>query len=694
MPAPRNPIEYRNALGIRPFSPAFTIATKAIYGIPFDPSERPLFAKLSGGRTERPGVGWTEAFINAGRGSGKDDWLKSVAPFECRFGGHEVAAAPGQRLPFLIVCPLRYQAQGTLRFVAGEAGLPFNKRYVTRETADAVEFSNGTLVQVQTCDTIAVVGDTVCGIGFNEWALFDGDAAAQSARAVEGNIRPALRRMEGAPPKRFIKVSSSYIKDGPPWETFRDDFGNDDSDVLVLHGTTLDFNPNIDRAWLAHERKKLGPILAAMHFDSVWQDALIIGYFGADTLGPSLQVGKPELPYAKNVPVNIAFDAAFSQTGDRCGYAVAQPLPESSRMGIIAAGAWVVDRKPSEMAIRLRDEVCDRFGTRHITIDQYCAPVFAEICEQVGLTVTIHNWSAGDGDESKSSLYRNFKLAMGDGRLLLCDNRELVRDICACRATLLPGGGERIEVPRTRRGHGDCLSAAVLAVHGVNQSMAGVAGASLVDAFDRPVPANDFTPRHNWQLLLDDTRGAFCVARWCDRNWWQIWQVDMNAEVQQKGIMRPRLSHISGERFPRTDAPSVEDRLPRLRIEGLTRVARFWEQPSLCELQKVARQFGASKVHIASEVENQDHFKVLKGLGLQLVWHEVKAERDSDVQEVVRRWYTLRQVSIERPRDVGYDVVLPLMSIVARSEFTDDRYQKFGHEARRGMLREYGQKRY
>ena len=81
-------------------------------------------------------------------------------------------------------------------------------------------------------------------------------------------------------------------------------------------------------------------------------------------------------------------------------------------------------------------------------------------------------------------------------------------------------------------------------------------------------------------------------------------------------------------------------------------------------------------------------------MGLQLVWHEVKAERDSDVQEVVRRWYTLRQVSIERPRDVGYDVVLPLMSIVARSEFTDDRYQKFGHEARRGMLREYGQKRY
>jgi hypothetical protein len=497
--------EYRVLSGRRPFSPAFATLAKAIDGIPLDLAEQELFRQMSGGRSERPGVGFWEVFVNAGRGSGKDDFVSSLTVRECRFVGHEIAGAPGQRLPFQVVCPLRNQAQGTIKMTQGEASLPFNRRYVARQTADSVEFVNGTVAQVQTCDDVAVVGDTLIGLVFNEWSLFSPDGSASSARNVENNARPALRRMRGTPRKLFIKLGSSYIKDGSAWECYRDCYGRDDAPVLVVAGPTEFWNPNVDPAFLESERRALGELLFSMHYGGVWPDAVVEAWFGSESIIRARQEGLHELPRKAEVPVHIALDLSTSTTSrDKVGWAVASSTVgdfdhelgarRSRRTVLHTCGAWDVDRSPREIARRLRDEVCDRFGTRRIIIDQYSDQAFAQLCRDVGLTPKIIPWRGGEAPRdvmreteaerlpTKSDRYRSVRTAMASGDLLIPDNAELLADLRACRGTLLPGGGERIEVPRSTRGHGDVLSASVMALSQAMIGNARIPESELTDA--------------------------------------------------------------------------------------------------------------------------------------------------------------------------------------------------------------------
>jgi hypothetical protein len=423
--------------------------------------------------------------FDIGRGGGKDDAIKTVVNYECVDGGHEIGASPGQRMPVLVLCPLRNQSVGMLRMVQGEAQLSKMRPFVANITRDSVEYVNGLVACVQTADEIGVVGDTVPLAIRNEWALFP------DARAIDANLRPALRRIIGTPPHRLIAITSSYIRDGLAWETFRDNFGRADTDVLVVQGSTELFNPNIDRSWLATERRRLGELLYLMHFHCEWQDAIFEQWLPGVAITSSVQAGCYELPYKPSPEsyITIACDAAFSREGDRFGWSVASTklgafdpaLGERGRLTttVHACGAWRVDRDPRGMAIRLRDEVCVRFHTRQIIIDQYSAHAFAQICRDVGLQPFIVAWTAGeradDAHLSKLQRYKNFRTALSDGSLRLPDVTELVADLRALRGTLLPAGGERVEVPRTSRGHGDTLSAVVMSTSVAAQNAVWIA---------------------------------------------------------------------------------------------------------------------------------------------------------------------------------------------------------------------------
>jgi hypothetical protein len=509
-----NPIDYRLATGRRPHSAAWEVAVRGLYGLPLDLGQTELFRKITGGREPRDGVGFEEAFFNVGRAGGKDDTLSTLINYECRFGGHEVAAAPGQRIPAQVVCPLKNQAVGTLRMVKGEANSAFNRKHIARETTDAIEWSNGTSAQVQTADDTAVVGDTLAMLLLNEWALIP------NAKEIEANARPALRRMKGAPVKRFVRISSSYLKDGPAWECYRDHFGRDDSDVLVVQGSTELFNPNVDPAWLAKQRKALGELLAGMHFDCVWADTIAEAWFHGDTIARAVQTGHARLPHVRDAKIIIAADAAFSATGDKFGWAVASSRAGAYDYEINArgprrtvlhdCGAWRADRPPREMAMRLRDEVCRRYGTDQIIIDQHADHAFAQLCRDVGLRPTIIHWRGGesgtplaieherpeDRQLSKSDRYRSVRTAMADGSLVVPDNADLLADLRACRGTMLPGGGERIEVPRTTRGHGDVLSAAVMAL---SQAMIGPARVP----YSEKTPWEVYNRQHLWEIRFE-----------------------------------------------------------------------------------------------------------------------------------------------------------------------------------------------
>ena len=92
---------------------------------------------------------------------------------------------------------------------------------------------------------------------------------------------------------------------------------------------------------------------------------------------------------------------------------------------------------------------------------------------------------------------------------------------------------------------------------------------------------------------------------------------------------------------------------------------------------------GARAVYM-SEAGNPDHLKIFKRLGLRPVFLQEKPENEEGERELLNRWFSSSQISIERPT-AGIDAIRSFVAVVARSLFSGDPVSRFNFESARGM---------
>jgi hypothetical protein len=140
------------------------------------------------------------------------------------------------------------------------------------------------------------------------------------------------------------------------------------------------------------------------------------------------------------------------------------------------AHSWKADRSPREIARRILDEVCARYGTTEAYVDQHEASSWKQLAADVGLKIIVHDWTGngtagvpGDGsspDEratmSKTQRYKLVRTAMLTGRIRLPNDPTLLRELRAVYSEITASGNEVVKSPRTKEGHGDTASAFVM----------------------------------------------------------------------------------------------------------------------------------------------------------------------------------------------------------------------------------------
>lgn len=450
-----DPIEWEDSLGIRPSSPAWRCVVRALYGSPLSPDELELFRLLSGGRDPRPG-GWLEFLAVAGRRGGKSEEIARVATFEALHAGHGRVLAPGQLAIAAVVSPLREQSAEILGYVKGLAQLPQVRRQVARVTADTVEFTTGVGVQVISCDAVAAVSHTYVLVVAEEQARWPEDD-----KAILGQFRPALAPIEGAPPRRLLGITSPHIRDGLAFETDRDHFGRPDSPVLVVRGSTERFNPNIDRAWLARERRRVGELAYLNHYGDgdtppQWRDALQEGFFEGfeRCLVEGIESFEPDWRWT----YVAALDPAFKL--DHFALAVAHREIEPGKPPVTVLDyccSWKPPVSPEIVVAQIAAKVGEYDARHRCFSDQLGFTLLAELGRRNGLTIREEPWTA----QSKPARFGLVRAAMADGLVRLPDDPQLRRELANIASKTLRSGAERIEA---RRGHDDMAHAAVLAL--------------------------------------------------------------------------------------------------------------------------------------------------------------------------------------------------------------------------------------
>jgi hypothetical protein len=448
-----DPIAWEETLPIRRSSPAWRATIKALYGSPLGPNELDLFRSLAG--RELPEGGAVEFLVVAGRRAGKSETIARVATFEAVHGGHGLALAPGQRALIPIISPLREQSQEILGYCRGLAELAEVSPDVLSVTTSGVEFRTGVSIRVMTADAVNVSGPTVVCAIRDELAKFPGDDSAMPDREIDNSLRPALAPLIGAPPRRFIGITSAYIKEGVAFETDRDHFGCD-SDVLVVRGSTEQFNPNIDRAWLARELRRVGPRVFAREYLAEWQDAITESWFGTDTIERCIERGVEFRDPVKGQGYVIAIDQAFS--GDRFALAIAHREPSGKSMKTVLDRVqfW---RPPIELlrVIGRTVEIAREYGSMAMLADQYSYRPLRELYIQKGIQLRELAWTSSN----KAPIFRAVLNEMQAGRVSIPDDPELIKEFHAIQGRALRSGGEQIEA---RSGHDDLVHAAVMAM--------------------------------------------------------------------------------------------------------------------------------------------------------------------------------------------------------------------------------------
>jgi hypothetical protein len=482
-----DPIAWEQSLPVRPSSLAWRAIIKATYGTPLDGEELELFRSLT--NREPPQGGTDELLVVAGRRGGKSETIARVATFEAVHGGHAVALAPGQVALIPVISPLREQSGEIVRYVQGLAALPQLRKFVDGEpTRDGIRFKTGVEIRVMTADAVAVSGPTiVCAIK-DELAKHPGAESAMPDTVTDAALRPALAPVVGAPRRRMIGITSAYIRDGLAYETDRDHFGVTDSPVLVARGTTEQFNPNIDKAWLERELRRVGPLVFAREYLAQWQDAVTNGWFGT-VIDKCVDKGRESSEAAQGHLYVAAIDAAFK--GDKFALAIAH-LEQRDGKPVAVLDHVEQWEAPTNGALDVRWVV----GEAASVISEYRACAYAdqfsfiplrELFSQCSVALTEAPWTG----TSKPQMFGRVRNNMTNGGARLCDNRALIGQFYSIQGRLLKSGGERLEA---RIGHDDLVHAAVMALY-FAEEMDGIGR-----AYEE---ANDWAERQNRTRVRD-----------------------------------------------------------------------------------------------------------------------------------------------------------------------------------------------
>jgi hypothetical protein len=183
-----------------------------------------------------------------GRRSGKSRLAGAIAVYVATLVDHHLAR--GETGTVLVLSATRGQARTVFKYCVGylEAA-PLLAREIESITQDEIRLRNGVVISTHVNSFRSVRGKSVLCCVCDEISFWRDDTSANPDKEVIRALTPALVHSGGM----LCCISTPYRRLGLLWERYRQHFGQNSEDVLVVQGASTAFNPTlkqrmIDRA--------------------------------------------------------------------------------------------------------------------------------------------------------------------------------------------------------------------------------------------------------------------------------------------------------------------------------------------------------------------------------------------------------------------------------------------------------------
>jgi hypothetical protein len=339
------------------------IALRAAFGRPLDDNELEVFHAIAGKRG-LPKHRVREFWCVCGRGSGKSRMSAAAAIYPALFQKHKLA--PGERGMVLVIAGTVDQARVVFEYIDGFlAASPALRREVVARNRLEIRLRNGIAIGVHPNSFRSVRGRTLVACVFDETAFWRDESTATPDTEVYTAVLPALARTNGM----LIAISTPYRKLGLLYQKYRDNFGDDNDDVLVVQGGSKTFNPTLSDAIIAAQRAA-DPTGSGAEWDAVFRDDLS-SFLDDQSIDAAVDYARPlELPPREGVDY-FAFVDMSGGRHDLSTIAIVHAEGEGDERRYVAD--VVRGRKDPRAAVLEFVELAKQYHCSAVTGDNYAA---------------------------------------------------------------------------------------------------------------------------------------------------------------------------------------------------------------------------------------------------------------------------------------------------------------------------------
>lgn len=214
---------------------------RAALGLPLSTPQRRAFRTVAGDR-HPPGKRIRELWAIAGRRSGKSRMAALVAIFFALFNQYKLSR--GERGTVLVIAETQETARIVFDYAVGMLeSSPTLAREIEAVVGSEIRLKSGIRIAVHSNSYRSVRGRTLLACVFDEAAFWRSEESASPDVEVYRAVLPSLATTGGM----LVGISTPYRKVGLLHKKWRDYYGQDSDDTLVVQGASPTFNPTIDK---------------------------------------------------------------------------------------------------------------------------------------------------------------------------------------------------------------------------------------------------------------------------------------------------------------------------------------------------------------------------------------------------------------------------------------------------------------
>ena len=180
---------------------------------------------------------------------------------------------------------------------------PMLSKLIKRRTAETIELTNRTVLDVRSASFRRLRGQTCLAVIADETAFWYSDESSNPDTEILGAVKPSLLTTRGP----LVCISSPHARKGVLWTAYQRHFGPDgDPMVLVAHGSSRDLNPSLPQSEIDAEYQK-DPVWAATEYGAEFRTD-VETFISIEAVEACVDAGVLERPYDRRFTYSAFVD--------------------------------------------------------------------------------------------------------------------------------------------------------------------------------------------------------------------------------------------------------------------------------------------------------------------------------------------------------------------------------------------------